>query len=352
MEQMQKELIIITGASGLIGERIAARMRDNYTVVGIDLKSPNFELDGFIQCDLTDTQSVQKAFGDLKDKHGSRIASFIHLAAYYDFAGEPSPLYEELTVQGTRRVLETLQSFDVEQFIFSSSLLVMKPCRTGELLTEDSPIEAEWAYPESKVAAEEVIQNYQGTIPAVVLRLGGVYDEAGHSLPVTQQIARIYEKTIESYFFPGNRDHGQAFIHLDDVVTAFECAVERRKDLSQYEVFLIAEPDVMSYGELQDVIGEALHGKEWPTIRIPKVLAKVGAWAKGSLAADEEEFIKPWMVDLADAHYPIDPTRAKIRLGWQAKHRLRETIGEILRRLKENPRSWYKTNKLNYPGDS
>jgi hypothetical protein len=32
---------------------------------------------------------------------GQRIASVIHLAAYYDFSGEPSRPYEQITVRGT-----------------------------------------------------------------------------------------------------------------------------------------------------------------------------------------------------------------------------------------------------------
>jgi hypothetical protein len=44
-------------------------------------------------------------------------------------------------------------------------------------------------------------------------------------------------------------------------------------------VFLLAEPDVMSYEELQDQLGRLIHGREWPTIRIPKPVDKAGAWA-------------------------------------------------------------------------
>ena len=35
----------------------------------------------------------------------------VHLAAYYDFSGEPSDLYERVTVQGTLRLLNGLKAF-------------------------------------------------------------------------------------------------------------------------------------------------------------------------------------------------------------------------------------------------
>jgi hypothetical protein len=90
-----------------------------------------------------------------------------------------------------------------------------------------------------------------------------------------------------------------------------------------------------------------LHGKEWPTIRIPKAAAKVGAWARERLAGeDEPTFIKPWMVDLADAHYPVAIAHARERLGWIPRHRLRDTIPEIVRRFAQDPQGWFERNGL------
>lgn len=46
-------------------------------------------------------ESVQTALKRVRYAYGERIASVIHLAAYYDFSGEPSPKYESVTVRGT-----------------------------------------------------------------------------------------------------------------------------------------------------------------------------------------------------------------------------------------------------------
>jgi hypothetical protein len=37
---------------------------------------------------------MKGAFERIRIAYGERIASVIHLAAYYDLSGEPSPLYE------------------------------------------------------------------------------------------------------------------------------------------------------------------------------------------------------------------------------------------------------------------
>ena len=350
-------VVVITGSSGLIGSRLGAALSAQYRVVGLDVKPPpdGDPRVGFIECDLTDDDSVAKSLRQLGNQYGSRLASVVHLAAYYDFSGEPSPLYEELTVEGTRRLLTALQEqdFDVEQFAFSSSLLVMQPADEGEKVSEMSPVEGEWDYPESKLRAEAVIRTLRGRIPAVILRIAGVYDEDCHSIPIAQQISRIHQKQLESYFFPGDADHGQAFVHFDDLVDCFVKTIERRGELPDYEVLLIAEPDVMSYAELQDRIGELLHGEEWPTIRIPKAVAKVGAWVQEKLASEEDPtFIKPWMVDLADQHYPVEIRRARERLGWEPRHRLHGTLDEMIGRLKRDPAGWYEENGLPPPEES
>ncbi|MCO6047492.1 NAD(P)-dependent oxidoreductase [Aeoliella sp. ICT_H6.2] len=349
------QLVIVTGSSGLIGGRICERLKQQYTVVGLDIQKPESPVANveYLDCDLTDDKSVDAALATVRNSHGRHVASVVHLAAYYDFAGEDSPLYHDLTVEGTRRMLRGLHAFDrVEQFVFSSSLLVMKPCEPGEKLTETSPARAEWQYPESKLAAEDVIRREAGAIPAVILRLAGVYDEYGHSLPITQNIRRIAEKEMESYFYPGDAERGQAFVHLDDLVDCFERTVQHRGDLDPFETFLIAEDECLSYESLQDLIGEELHGvDDWPTIRIPKVVAKAGAWVKDKAAASEQDrpFIKPWMVDMADAHYPVDNSKAQKRLAWVPKHRLSETLPKMLWHLKKNPRQWYELNHLPLP---
>ncbi|RIK75844.1 MAG: NAD(P)-dependent oxidoreductase, partial [Planctomycetota bacterium] len=236
-----KPVVAITGSSGLIGSRLIERLAGRYDLVGLDIKPPpdGESAAAFIECDLTDDQAAKAALRQMAAEHGSRIASVVHLAAYYDFSGEPSPLYDELTVDGTRRLLEGLRDFSVEQFVFSSSLLVMEPADEGEVVSETSPVEAAWDYPQSKLEAEAVIRQLHGDTPAVVLRLAGVYDEDCHSVPIGQQISRIHQRQLESYFFPGDADHGQAFVHLDDLVDAFAKTIDRRSSLGGYEVLLI-----------------------------------------------------------------------------------------------------------------
>ncbi|REJ70066.1 MAG: NAD(P)-dependent oxidoreductase [Planctomycetota bacterium] len=348
-----KPTVLITGGSGLIGSRLVGVLAPHYSLATLDVEPPDTDLldAGFIRCDLTDDESLREGLAQVRERHGTRLASVVHLAAYYDFSGEPSPLYQDLTVKGSQRLLHNLRHFQVEQLIFSSSLLVMESVEEGRVINEGSPTEAEWNYPQSKLAAEKVIREERGDIPTVILRIAGVYDEWCHSIPIAQHIRRIFEKQLESYFFPGDTDHGQPFVHRDDLVDCIRKTIDRRTELAPYDLLLIGEEEVMSYADLQDRLGKLLHGREWPTIRIPKTVAKAGAWAKDQLTASEEDepFIKPWMIDLADQNYPIQISRAKKQLGWRPSHTLSGTLEQMVTNLKSDPARWYQENNVPIP---
>ena len=213
----------------------------------------------------------------------------------------------------------------------------------GQKINEDWPLEPKQDYPKSKVKTEKVLHEQRGDIPVVNFRIAGVFSEKGNSIPITNQIQRIYEKQITSHFYPGNLSHGNVFVHLDDLYDAIIKAVDKRKGLPMDVTINLGDPETLGYQDLQNIISNAIHGKDWKTYKIPKALAKAGAWVQDIFG---DPFIKPWMVDLADDHAEIDITRAKNLLGWQPKHSLRETLPKMIAFLKDDPKAFYKVNKL------
>src|SRR5690606_42054910 len=80
------------------------------------------------------------------------------------------------------------------------------------------------------------------------------------------------------------------------------------------DTYTLSLHDALPIYELQDQLGELIHGEEWPTIRIPKFVAKAGARVMNAFASeDDPEFIKPWMIDIADDHYEADISKARDR---------------------------------------
>lgn len=352
----QTGIIIVTGSNGSIGQAVMRRFIGRFEdIVGFDRKAPAPPPPGCtaVPVDITSDESVREGLCIIHDHHGAQVASVIHLAAYYDFFGEPSPKYEEITVKGTGRLLRGLRElgFKVEQFVFSSTMLVHRPATPGEFINEDCPLEPSWAYPESKVRTEGLIRQERGGVPAVLLRISGVYDDMCHSIPLAHQIQRINERQLTSRLYSGSTSHGQSFLHMDDLVDAFALIVERRATLPPELPLLLGEPEALSYDELQHTFARLIHGEDWETLEVPEPLAplaKAGAWVLEKLPG-ADPFIRPWMIDRANDHYAIDITRARTLLDWNPKRSLRATIPKMVAELKSTPLKWYEENGLAPP---
>jgi len=343
-----KNIIIVTGSCGRIGTRVVQRLGHHYQIVGFELLKAIYASDKeeLVPVDISSDESVEQAFQHIRETYGTRITSVIHLAAYYSFSEQDSPLYEKITVQGTERLLKALQHFEVEQFIFTSTMLVYAPTTPGCPINEASKVEAKWAYPASKVRTEEMMHQMRGDIHTVTLRIAGVYDDHCHSIPISHQIQRIYEKQFEAKLFAGDTSHGAAFIHMEDLVDAIVKCVEKRRELPAETVVVLGEPKTLSYDTLQRMICRLLRYPEFNTISVPKWIAKLGSWIQCHLPFGKTPFIRPWMIDLADDHYELDISYAKELLDWAPKRSLETTLPIMIHELKQDPAKWYKMNQL------
>lgn len=96
-----KDIILITGIGGFLGLSLSKTLAQDYCVVGLDQQSNCSKYPDCVPCDLTSDSSVKKAMDELRKRFGNHFVSVIHLSGYYDFTGEPNPLYEEVNVKGT-----------------------------------------------------------------------------------------------------------------------------------------------------------------------------------------------------------------------------------------------------------
>ena len=352
-----KPIVLITGAAGNIGRELAAALAVSYRVVGLDRPGSTADFP-LIDGDLSDDESVANAVDTFRQRFGETIASVLHLAAYFDFSGKQNPLYDEVNVAGTRRLLRNLQRLNVEQFVYSGTMLVHAPGAIGEKIDEDQPIDPKWAYPSSKAAAEDVIRAEHGDIPFVLLHLAGLYDDETAVPTLANQIARIYERDVQSHFYSGSTLAGQSMVHRDDMLDAFRRTVDRRGDLPSGTVILVGEEEAPSYDALQDEVGYLIHGADdWPTLRLPKPAAVAGAWVMekaepivpDALDQGDKPFVKPFMVRMADDHYALDISRARNLLGWEPRHRIKASLPKIVAALKRDPKGWYEKNGLTPP---
>lgn len=130
---------------------------------------------------------------------------------------------------------------------------------------------------------------------------------------------------------------------------AIEVLIQRRHDLKRFETFVLGEEEVLSFRELQEIIGKELYQRPWPVIRIPKFIARGGAWMMKYTPFIREPFIKPWMIPHSDEHFEVDNTRFKNLLHWSPEKNLRERLPLMIMNLKKEPQKWYEINKIPAP---
>src|SRR5438105_4406219 len=206
MNSAERNIVLVTGSSGLIGCALCKALAKNYQLVGFDREGypyppPETEC---VCVDLGSDESVKAAFERVRYGYGDRIASVVHLAAYYSFSGEPSPLYEQITVRGTERMLRELQKFNVDQFVFASTELVHAPTEPGKPINEDWPLAPKWDYPKSKVETEKLVHAKRGNIPIVILRIAGVYTVTCDSTALAHHVQRLYVRQPTGKPYPGD----------------------------------------------------------------------------------------------------------------------------------------------------
>lgn len=353
----QQPIVLVTGAAGNIGRALIGTLEKRYRVVGLDQQGGSDPCE-VIAVDLRSQDSVTLALETFRERHGGEIASVVHLAAYFDFTGEEHPLYDEVNVEGTRRLLRALGDFDVGQFVYSGTMLVHQPGAPGHPITEASKLAPKWAYPKSKARAEQIIRDERGEVPCALLHMAGLYDDRTAVPTLAQQIRRIYERDVMAHAYPDRLDTGQAFVHKSDAVEALALAVDRRADLPAETTILIGEAETLNYGELQQTLAEHIHGEpHWRTVAVPKSLAAVGAWVQAhaepvvpdDFDQGEKPFIRPFMVAMADDHYELDITRARELLGWEPRHSLKQHLPAMVDHLKRDPLGWYEANGITPP---
>lgn len=353
---MNKPHVLLTGADGKIGRALRERLSGRYDVIGTDRDGSGDD----IACDLSDEGSVRGALAQVAGLCAGRLASVVHLAGYYDFTGREDPKYREVNEAGTRALLNGLGQADltVEQFLYAGTMLIHEPGRPGERIDESASIRPGWAYPESKARTEEIIEEEAGRMRTLRLHLAGLYDDETAVPTLAHQVARVYEREAMSHLYAGDLSAGQSLIHMEDMLDAFEAAIDRRAEIPDGTVILVGEEEALSYDALQQRLGKLIHGEEdWRTWSVPAPLAKLGAWAQvkaegpipDALDQGEVPFIRPFMIDMASDHYALDTSRAQEMLGWKAEHSVGTDLPRLVAALKDDPEGWYRANKITPP---
>ncbi|MBL9103050.1 MAG: NAD(P)-dependent oxidoreductase [Myxococcales bacterium] len=201
--------ILVTGATGKVGSRLARRLAQRGDRVralvrdatrAADLRQAGVEL---VHGDLLDEASLAAAVRG--------VDAVVHCAAF--FRGATAEQAHAVNDRGTRSLADAALAAAVRRFVFTSTGLVYGPTG-GRLAGEDDPCHPIAAYPASKLAAERHLLALAG-LDVRVLRLPFVYGDGdphiaevvpmmrgfsptqrmsiGHHVDVAQAVARLLD---------------------------------------------------------------------------------------------------------------------------------------------------------------
>jgi hemerythrin-like metal-binding protein len=337
-----KPRLIITGASGLIGENLANYLCVNYSLIGLSRKKrENTFLMTWYRCDIGNSGEIDKTFEEIFDEN-KNIAGVIHLAAHIDFQDRPSDKWNDVNVEGTRGLLRACEKYHIKNFIYASSIVVMGSSKKLALLNEESSLETIMNYGQSKVKSENIVNSFKDRLKVVILRISTVYTSGPHLSYLNFQLANCFNQTLADRFLP-SMIGGVAYINVIDVCHAFEKVLVKVDQLNSGEIFIISEEGYLPHISLYREIAKDIN-KKYPSIfSIDPKLAGIGATILDKILPEkkgEKIRMKPWMAQLSTLSYCFDNTKAKNVLEWTPQFHITTHLKLMLQDLALTQKRW------------
>ena len=244
---MSDRHVLITGGAGYIGSFLTSELlRANYRVTVLDsllfggeslipfLHHPNFH---FIKVDVTDPRAIKDS---LKD-NWQKPDAIVHLAAIVGFPACQAvgrQVAWRYNVEATEKAFEQAIDLGVERFVFASTYSNYGLSPDGRPVTEESPLNPQSIYAETKIAAEKFLLAQKETSCAPLLfrfaTLYGMSPRTRFDLIVNQFVLEAFTKRSLIIY---QRGYSRSFVHIQDVVRGVIMGLEAERSKIRGEVF-------------------------------------------------------------------------------------------------------------------
>lgn len=263
--------ILITGATGQIGHKLALTLAERNNEIHILVRNPNsFNIPKHknikvFQGDITDVPSISAAINGCNQVY--------HVAALAKIFHADSTQFHKINVEGTHNLLQKAVEFGVDKFLFTSSCSVIGPSN-GKILNENdvrtTPFFCD--YDITKHQAENLVKEYASKgLHAVIVSPSKIY---GHSCIETKDIS--INKVIHNFLngkltFIPNPSHLMAnYCFIDDVVEGHILALNKGKSGENY----ILGGENISYRDFFNTV-KNISGTKTKLIEVPEILVKI-----------------------------------------------------------------------------
>ncbi len=244
---MSDRHVLITGGAGYIGSLLTSELlRANYRVTVLDsllfggeslvpfLHHPNFH---FVKADVTEPRAVKDALRDGWQK----LDAIVHLAAIVGFPACQAvgrQVAWRYNVEATKMVFDQAVDLGVERFIFSSTYSNYGLSPDGKPVTEESSLNPQSLYAETKIAAEEfLLSQKEASCAPLIFRfatLYGISPRTRFDLIVNQFVLEAFTKRELIIY---QRGYSRSFVHIRDVVRGVIMGLEAERSKICEEVF-------------------------------------------------------------------------------------------------------------------
>lgn len=280
MSSNQRDLILVTGATGYIGRALVTRLLAESKPVRL-LVRPARRHDLAV---LWPGHAPQICIGDLTEPVSlceacAGVDTILHVASHSPRkvvpGVDPDAGHWRVTAEGTRSLVSEAQRAGVRRFVLVSSVRVMGESG-AEGLDENSVPAPASAYGCAKLAAEEAVRNAHA-LQSSILRLPSVYGAGGVGL-----VAQMIGAMQRGWFPPPPRTvHKRSMIHLDDVVTAVLLLARRPEAAGK--TYIATDGELYSTHEIYQNVCAAL-GRPLPRWATPVACLRIAAAAGDWLA--------------------------------------------------------------------
>ncbi len=239
--------VMITGGAGYIGSILTSELlRANYRVTILDsllfggeaivpfLNHPNFH---FIKADVTEDRTVR----DAVKRDWQKPDAIIHLAAIVGFPACQAvgkQVAWKYNVEATKMVFDQAADLGVERFVFASTYSNYGLSEDGKPVTEESPLNPQSLYAETKIAAEEFLLSQKDSACGPLLfrfaTLYGISPRTRFDLIVNQFVLEAFTKRSLIIY---QRGYSRSFVHIRDVVRGVIMGLEAESEKVRGQVF-------------------------------------------------------------------------------------------------------------------
>ncbi len=255
--------VLITGATGFIGARLAILSReDGHEVIALgqvnspvegerrdELRQHGIEV---LDVALDDRASLTQAMAG--------VEIVFHLAAAQHEANVPDEHFWKVNVEGVRTLLEIAAEHGIRRFVHGSTIGVYGDALDGEI-DETTPLRPDNIYGVTKAEGEKVVRQFDDRLETVIVRISETFG------PGDGRLLKLFRAVDSGKFFMiGTGRNKHQLIYVDDLVRGLWLAATQ--PAAAGEVLLLAGREVVTTEDMVRGIAAAL-GARMPKLRAP-----------------------------------------------------------------------------------